>query len=131
MAKPTLLIYGTAGERLAQLRAVCAALDVAAVPVPPSDAGQPVGALLGIMPRAEAAPSASVGEMLVLAAFDQALLKRFLDALRQRRIPPFPLKAMLTPTNVAWPGERLFHELSAEHDALRRSKSAVHPPAER
>ena len=125
MSRPTLLAFAVSDDRLSRLRFSCLALGIAVKPVPPGDYAQPLGALLGIQARADAAPeSAPVGEMLVMAAFDEALLHRFLAALRQLRVPPFRLKAMLTPTNVTWNAYQLYAELSAEHAAMGQ----IHAP---
>ena len=119
MSRPTLLAFAVSDDRLSRLRFCCLSLGIAVKPVAPEDFGQPLGALLGIMERADAAPEPGpVGEMLVMTAFDDALAHRFLAALRQLRIPPFRLKAMLTPTNVTWNARRLYAELSAEHAAI-------------
>lgn len=125
MAKPTLLAFAVSEDRLSRLRFACMRLGVTVHPVAPEDYAQPLGALLGLQPRVEAAPQEGpVGEMLVMCAFDEALLNRFLAALRQLRIAPFRLKAMLTPTNVGWSAHQLYAELSAEHAAMSR----IHTP---
>lgn len=119
MSRPTLLAFAVSPDRLSRLRFCCLSLGIAVKPVSPEDYGQPIGALLGIQERTDAAPAqAPIGEMLVMAAFPDALVNRFLAALRQLRIPPFRLKAMLTPTNVTWTACRLYAELSAEHAAM-------------
>lgn len=119
MSRPTLLAFAVSDDRLSRLRFCCLKLGIAVKAVPPEDYAQPLGFLLGLQARADAAPdNGPVGEMLVMAAFDDALVNRFLASLRQLRIPPFRLKAMLTPTNVTWTACRLYAELSAEHAAL-------------
>ena len=121
MSRPTLLTFAVPEDRLSRLRFCCMKLGILVKPVPEADYAQPLGALLGMQARTDAAPEdGPVGEMLVMAAFDEALLNRFLAALRQLRIPPFHLKAMLTPTNVTWSAQRLYAELSAERAAMTR-----------
>lgn len=126
MIRPTLLAIAVSDDRLSRLRFCCMKLGITVKPVVPEDYAQPLGALLGLQERVDAtAPDdAAVGEMLVMAAFDNTLVNRFLAALRQLRIPPFRLKAMLTPTNVAWNACQLYAELSAEHAAMER----IHEP---
>ena len=122
MARPTLLAFAVSDDRLSRLRFCCLKLGITVTSVSPTDYAQPLGALLGLQERVDASPeSLPVGEMLVMAAFDDALVNRFLAALRQLRIPPFRLKAMLTPTNVTWTAGRLYAELSAEHAAMGRA----------
>ena len=119
MSRPTLLAFAVSDDRLSRLRFGCMKLGILVKPVAPEDHAQPLGALLGLQERTDAAPESSpVGEMLVMAAFDDALVNRFLAELRQMRIPPFRLKAMLTPTNATWNAHRLYAELSAEHAAM-------------
>lgn len=126
MPRPTLLAFAVSDDRLSRLRFGCMKLGILVKPVPPEDYAQPLGALLGLKERADTAPeSGTVGEMLVMAAFDDALVNRFLAELRQMRVPPFRLKAMLTTTNAAWNARRLYAELSAEHAAL----GAAHRPS--
>ena len=125
MSRPTLLAFALSDDRLSRLRFCCLKLGIAVKPVAPEDYAQPLGALLGLQERTdEANADGSVGEMLVMAGFDDALLNRFLAALRQLRMPPFRLKAMLTPTNVLWNARQLYTELSAEHAAM----GGVHEP---
>ena len=122
MSRPTVLAFAVADDRLSRLRFCCLPLGITVKPIVPEDYTQPLGALLGLMERSDAAPEpGTVGEMLVMAAFDDALINRFLPALRQLRIPPFRLKAVLTPTNVTWNACRLYAELSAEHAAMGRA----------
>ena len=123
MIRPTLLAFAVSDDRLSRLRFCCMKLGIIVKPVSPEDYAQPLGALLGLQERinAEVTGDAEVGEMLVMAAFDNALVNRFLAALRQLRIPPFRLKAMLTPTNVLWNACQLYAELSAEHIAMGRA----------
>ena len=125
MSRPTLLTFAVSDERLSRLRFCCMKLGILVKPVPEADYDQPLGALLGMQARVDAAPEdGPIGEMLVMAAFDEKLLSGFLAALKQLRIPPFRLKAMVTPTNVTWSARRLYAELSAEHAAMTR----IHQP---
>lgn len=117
MAKPTVLAFGLTGARLDALRCCCLPLSIAVISVPAGDLSQPLGALLGLMPRSAPSATAPIGEMLVMAAFDDALLDRFLAALKA--LPSFPLKAMLTPMNVMWSGARLYAELTKEHQRMQ------------
>ena len=122
MTRPTLLAFAVSEERLSRLRFCCLKLGIAVKPVAPEDYAQPLGALLGIQERVAATPDLSpIGEMLVMVAFDDALVNRFLSALRQLRIPPFRLKAMPTPTNVLWNARQLYAELSAEHATMGKA----------
>ena len=120
MTRPTVLTFAVTDDRLSRLRLCCLKLGIVVKPVPVADYAQPLGTLLGLQePLSHAAEDGSpIGEMLVMCAFDDALLNRFLAALRQLRMPPFRLKAMLTPTNVTWNAHQLYAELSAEHEAM-------------
>ena len=60
--------------------------------------------------------------MLVMCNLDEPRFKAFLAALRSTGMPSIPLKAVLTPTNVAWNAFQLHEELSREHEAMRHRR---------
>lgn len=127
MARPLILAYGLTSERLSRLKYVCMRLGMLARAVPEEDMGQPVGALCGVTERIADAPVAAVSEeMLVFCHMDNASVSRFLQMLRQQRIPPFGLKAMLTPVNAAWNAQQLCMELQQERAAIAAGNPAPH-----
>ena len=128
MARPTILAYSLSDARLGKLRFLCMKLGILVKAVPAEDFAQPIGALCGVSERVDAPePAALPGEMIVFCHMDSRAVDRFLQTARQMRVPPFPIKAVLTPTNAAWNAPQLYAELAQERAAIQ-SGSAAHPP---
>lgn len=129
MPRPTILAFHLTDARLAKLRFVCMKLGLLVQVVPPEDFTQPLSALAGLTERipepekADAFPE----EMLVFCHMTNAQLNRFLQTLKQQRVPAFPLKAILTPTNADWTPIALCAELKEERAAVL-SGSQAHQP---
>ncbi|MBQ7850589.1 MAG: DUF3783 domain-containing protein [Clostridia bacterium] len=128
MSRPAILSFNLPDARLARLRFLCMKLGMLVRVVPPEDFSQPLTALCGLSERTEALPpeTSFSEEMIVFCHMDNALVNRFIQTARQQRVPPFPLKAILTPTNAAWTPVQLCAELREEHAALQRGSTA-HP----
>ena len=128
MSRPVVLAYCVPEARLSKLRFLCMKLGLLLKPVQAEDFCQPVGALCGVKPRAEseAEKELSVGEMLVFCHMDNGAVNRFLTVQKQLRVPPFPIKAILTPTNADWNAAQLYAELTQERSAIT-SGEAAHP----
>jgi len=123
MARPMILACGLTEERQGKLRMLCMRTGLLLKMVPEADYAQPIGALCGLAERtqtAEAAeaPGAVEEELLVFCHMDRDAVSRFLALTKQQRVPPFALKAMLTPTNAAWTIPQLFAELRRERAAV-------------
>ena len=58
------------------------------------------------------------GPLLVLAHFTDERLQLFLQAMKQSKLPPVTLKAVLTDENKGWTILELHEELLKEHQAL-------------
>ena len=143
MPRPTILAFNLTDARLAKLRFVCMKLGLLVQAVPREDFTQPLSALAGLTerclsplgevagqspdrggsPKADAFPE----EMLVFCHMTNAQLNRFLQTLKQQRVPAFPLKAILTPTNAEWTPVALCAELKEERAAVL-SGSQAHQP---
>lgn len=54
-------------------------------------------------------------EMMVFSGIDSVQMDNFLADYRQTGAPVIPLKAVITPHNVFWTAEALFHELQKEY----------------
>lgn len=110
------------------LRRACAVQGVRFRTLAPEDAGQTVGALVGLpgFVRGEAeATSAPDEEMLLLHRFADRGIDRFLAALRRAEVPKIALKAIVTEHNVSWTLAALAEELRREHAefaAMRQKK---------
>lgn len=119
-----ILFYRIRGEKRKQLKNICGTLDIQVIVVPPAEYGEPVGALAGFpgMRKLGRACEGSgvTGEMLVFAGMDDEALDEFLDACKAQGVAPTACKAVLTPYNAGWSGERLYAELASEHQAMQR-----------
>ena len=61
--------------------------------------------------------------MLVFCGLGQALLNQVLEVIRVAKLPPIPLKAVLTDTNRTWNTIQLHEELLREREAIARQKA--------
>ena len=123
---PLVLCAGMEKERLLRLSFLAMGLGIRVRPVEEARQGQTLAALCGLeAEKPSAAPAKAKGEMLVLAFFEDALLDRFLAALRQNGLA-VPLKAVLTPNNSRWTCAALYQELKREAAAFasQRGKQA-------
>lgn len=126
MPRPTILACHLTDARMSKLRLLCMRLGLLIKPVTEADFTQPLSVLSGLEAPGEALPAeGSVEEeLLVFCHMPDSAVSRFLQLARQQRIPPFALKAVLTPTNAAWTLPRLFRELAEEREALRQGSNA-------
>ncbi len=119
------LLFNIGAEKKKKIRFLLIKLGAACREVPPESFGRSLGELTGREGAAlvdEAAEPFS-GEMLVLDGFDSAGLRGFLDGLRRVKAP-VALKAVVTDQNLLWSASRLYSELCAEHEAMKRGENA-------
>lgn len=118
-----ILFYQIRGEKRKQLKKVCGELGIEITVVSPAEYGEPVGALAGFPGMGKLGRGCTgvgvTGEMLVFAGFDSNALDEFLDACKTEKVAPTACKAVLTPHNAGWSGEKLYAELVKEHQAMR------------
>ena len=126
--KPTLLCYHLSGEKASKIRFAAMRLRILLRDVKPEKYGWTLNALCGLEEAGESVPCEEPfsDEMLVMAGFSPALMNQLLQTFRQMKIPPVPLKAMLTETNGQWDSCRLHREISAEHEAMTRGGAPAH-----
>ena len=60
--------------------------------------------------------------MLVFCGMGQALLNQVLEVIRLAKLPPIPLKAVLTETNREWDTTQLLAELVKEREAIAEAE---------
>lgn len=122
---PVVLTYHIAPAKLAKIQVLCLRLGIRVCPVPPEDYGAPLAALAGLAEKGQVPVPAEdfADEMLVMANFRPGMLDTFLNGFRQARIPPVPLKAMLTETNAQWNSVQLHRAIAEEHEAMKGRKS--------
>lgn len=127
--RATLLAYNVPAPRLSKLCFVCMRLGAAVQEVPPEKQGQTLSALVGLT-EADASLSAPdapfADEMLVMSGFSPAMVNSLLSGIRQARLKPFRLKAMVTPTNLTWSSVYLHEQLLLEHDAIQAGRTPAH-----
>ena len=61
------------------------------------------------------------GEMILMAGLSGSQVDAVLKAIRKSGIGPIPYKAVLTPANQEWDVLKLFQEIRAEHEQMKRS----------
>lgn len=79
-------------------------------------------------PEKDSAPEAIPGQaggfgqdMLILYHFTDSRTDSLLLNLRKSKVPPIPLKAVVTPQNAHWTACRLYEELKQEHEKLHQA----------
>ena len=124
MGIPMILAFNFDDAALSTLHKLCVSLKLRCKPVPAEGFAMPLGAMVGI--PVATMPSASgtifIEPMLVMCNLDESQFNTFLQGLRFSPLPHIDLKAVLTPTNVAWNAFQLHEELSKERDAMRRAR---------
>ncbi len=131
MKAPRLLCFQIPAEMAGKLRLICMRFGIRFQPVPQEDWGKTLGTLCGLEEAAEdASPQAVPEKMLVMALFPSGMAQQFLLALRRAKLPPVPLKAVLTPTNSAWTPGQLYQELCKEREALAQGRKTPHGEAD-
>ena len=113
---PTLCAWNFTPDRLQALRGLCGGLGIRLRPVGPGETGLPLATLAQTLPAPPAGPAAMPfpEEMLLMAAFPDALVDALLAGLKREKLAPVARKAVLTPFNAAWDSRKLHAELSAE-----------------
>jgi len=121
----TMLVFNMDGARRAKLNMICMRHKIRIRPVEKAEFGLTLGALCGKMPaEATAEVTPFDEEMIVMADFTTTLANSFLLSWRQAKQAPIRLKAVLTPTNVAWNAAELYKELDEENRALANGEKA-------
>lgn len=106
-----------------KLKGVLVRLGIRIRNITPEQAGQKVGYLAGLpgfeeMPEQEEEASVIPEKMLVLCGFGQRKLEEMLNQFRKAKIPPIPMKAVLTEHNSGWSLVELYQELRQEHEKM-------------
>lgn len=101
---------------------ICKLFGIKLIKVPVKDYAQKLGYLAGVkgFSREKAvydgAPFPT--EMLVFSGMDSKQVDEFLAEYKRTGMPAIGLKAVVTPHNVFWTADALFHELMKEHLAF-------------
>ena len=114
----TVLMYNCSGEQFSKLKQIFAMLRLRMRPVEPDRYHVSLDDLsYGKGDPAE--PASPLPEsMLVFCDMGQALLNQVLEIIRVSKLPPIPLKAVLTETNRSWTTMQLYEELLKERESI-------------
>lgn len=119
----TILMYNCSGEEFSKLRQIFAMLRLRMRAVGPDRYHIPLEKLV----QGEGEPGEE-GEpipepMLVFCGLPQALFSQVLEVIRAAKLPPIPLKAVLTDANRTWDTRQLHAELLKEREAIAAQKA--------
>ena len=123
MRSGTILLYNCSGPEFSKLRQIFAMLRLRMRPVSPEQYHLPLEQLAQgkgepVPTEEEPIPEA----MLVFCGLNQALLHQVLEVIRLAKLPPIPLKAVLTETNREWETVQLRQELLKEREAIQEQQ---------
>ena len=114
----TVLMYNCSGEEFSKLKQIFAMLRLRMRPVEPDRYHISLGELsVGKGEPAEAVEPLPE-PMLVFCGMGQALLNQVLEVIRVAKLPPIPLKAVLTESNLNWDTRPLNEELLMEREHI-------------
>ena len=114
----TVLMYQCSAPEFSKLKQIFAMLRLRMRVVEPDRYHVPLAALAqGKGEPGEAAEPLSE-PMLVFCGLGEALLNQVLEVIRLSKLPPIPLKAVMTETNRSWNTLQLHEELLKEREAM-------------
>ena len=118
----TILMYNCSGPEFSKLRQIFAMLRMRMHPVTPDRYHVSLIDLAnGKGEPAETAPAPMEEAMLVFCGVRQPLLNQVLEVIRLAKLPPIPLKAVLTVGNQEWDSLKLREELLKEREAMEQA----------
>lgn len=126
----TILMYECSGPEYSKLRQIFAMLRLRMRPVTPDKYHLTLAELAD--GKGEALEDASdvkpVPErMLVFCGLNQVLLAQVLEVIRLAKLPPIPMKAVLTMNNLQWNTMQLYEELCREREAVQVQQNGLAP----
>ena len=114
----TVLMYQCSAPEFSKLKQIFAMLRLRMRVVEPDRYHVPLNELAqGKGEPGEAAEPLSE-PMLVFCGLGEALLNQVLEVIRLSKLPPIPLKAVMTETNRSWNTLQLHEELLKEREAM-------------
>lgn len=126
--QPLILCYHFPAKHLSKLRMLAMQFGARVRVVEKREYLDPIGAFCGVCGAFESmydGPDFS-GLMLVMAHFSDAQVSGFLQALRASKLPPIPIKAILTGHNAGWNSLELHEALLQEHEAMQKTGQSLH-----
>ncbi|MEA4933806.1 MAG: DUF3783 domain-containing protein [Lawsonibacter sp.] len=125
MKSGTILMYNCSGPEFSKLRQIFAMLRLRMRPVGPDRYHLPLIELAEGNGEGTAIAEEAIAEpMLVFCGLGDALLHQVLEVIRVAKLPPIPLKAVLTDTNREWDTKQLHEELLKEREAIAAQQAA-------
>ena len=119
MAGETVLLYNCSGPQWSKLRQVFLMQKLRMKAVVPGQYGLTLSQVLEGSGETAGVEEEFSDPMLVFCSLTGPQLDRLLGAMKRSKLPPIPLKAVLTPTNRDWTSQQLWQELRREHQAMR------------
>ena len=124
----TILMYECSGPEYSKLRQIFAMLRLRMRPVTPDKyhltlaeladgKGEPLKDASDVKPVPE--------RMLVFCGLNQVLLAQVLEVIRLAKLPPIPMKAVLTMNNLQWNTMQLYEELCREREAVQAQQASA------
>ena len=124
----TILMYNCSGPEFSKLRQIFAMLRMRMHPVTPDRYHVSLIDLAnGKGEPAETAPAPMEEAMLVFCGVRQPLLNQVLEVIRLAKLPPIPMKAVLTMNNLQWNTMQLYEELCREREAVQAQQNGQAP----
>lgn len=114
----TVLLYNCSGEKFAKLKQIFAMLRLRMRMVETDRYHVSLGELAQGKGEPGQAAEPLPEPMLVFCGLPQALLNQVLEVIRVAKLPPIPMKAVLTDTNQGWDTHQLYEELLKERDSF-------------
>lgn len=124
MRAGTILMYNCSGPEFSKLRQIFAMLRLRMRVVGPEQYHLTLAELAEGKGEAGEAAEPIAEAMLVFCGLNEALLNQVLEVIRVAKLPPIPLKAVLTATNREWNTLQLREELLKEREAIAAQKKA-------
>lgn len=119
MAGETVLLYNCSGPQWSKLRQVFVMQKLRMKAVEPGQYGLSLAQVLEGSGEPAGVEEEFSDPMLVFCSLTGPQLDRLLGAMKRAKLPPIPLKAVLTPTNRDWTSQQLWQELRREHQAMQ------------
>lgn len=120
----TILLYNCSDEKFFKLKQIFAMLRLRMRMVEPNRYHVSLGELAQGKGEPGEAAEPLPDPMLVFCGLPQALLNQVLEVIRVAKLPPIPLKAVLTDVNRDWNTRQLYEELLKERDSFSAQEKA-------
>ncbi len=120
----TVLVYNCSGPKFAKMHQIFAMLRLLMRNVTPDKYDISLMDLALGQGEPGEAQEPIPESMLVFCGVNQALLQQVLEVLRLSKLPPIPMKAVLTETNKDWNSKQLYEELCKEREAMNEAAQA-------